>query len=133
VERDLRRRPLSEEPNVDSGSPSVVEATPEEFDELLGSASDALVVLYMWGPDCPNCEVFARRLPHLLEGLAGVNVHFVKVDVYTHPELARRYGVYGIPHFVLFREGRRLGRMSQFRGDAFFTQVIREHLAPGGP
>jgi len=47
------------------------------------------------------------------------------------PQLARRYGVHGIPHFLLFRGRRRLGRMSEFRGDAFFTQVIREQLAGG--
>ena len=81
----------------------------------------------MWGPDCPNCDFFATRLPLLLEQLAGENVSFVKVDVYTYPELARRYGVYGIPHFMLFRGGKRIGRMSEFRGDAFFTAVIREH------
>ena len=66
----------------------------------------------------------------MLQALAGANVVFVKVDVYAHPELARRYGVYGIPCFMLFREGRRIGKMSEFRGDAFFTDVIREQL-PG--
>jgi thioredoxin-like negative regulator of GroEL len=111
------------------GAPRVVDATPEDFDAILARGLDALVVLYMWGPNCPNCEVFSARLPHFLRALVGTNVLFVKVDVYAYPELARRYGVFGIPHFLLFREGRRLGRMSEFRGDAFFTQVIREQLA----
>jgi thioredoxin 1 len=71
-------------------------------------------------------------LPHILRALAGTNVQFVKVDVYAHPQLAHRYAVYGIPHFLLFRKGRRLGRMSEFRGDAFFAQVIREQLGSGG-
>ena len=113
--------------NGDPGSPKVIDATPEEFDAVLGAHADGLVVLYLWGPDCPNCEVFSARLPHVVRRLAGTNVLFVKVDAYAHPELARRYGVFGIPHFVLFREGRRLGRMSEFRGDAFFCDVIREH------
>jgi thioredoxin 1 len=119
---------MSSTESIDGGWPKVTAATPEEFDAILGRTSDALVVLYMWGPNCPNCDFFATRLPHVLRELAGTNVLFVKVDVYAHPELARRYGVYGIPHFLLFREGRRLGRMSEFRGDAFFTQVIREQL-----
>jgi thioredoxin-like negative regulator of GroEL len=110
------------------GSPKVIDATPEEFDAILARPSATLLVLYMWGPNCPNCDFFATRLPHVLRALAGADVLFVKVDVYAHPELARRYGVYGIPHFLLFREGRRLGRMSEFRGDAFFTQVIQEQL-----
>jgi thioredoxin 1 len=123
---------MSSTGDIDSRSPKVTDATPEEFDGLLARNSAALVVLYMWGPNCPNCDFFATRLPHVVRALAGSNVHFVKVDVYAHPELARRYGVHGIPHFLLFREGRRLGRMSEFRGDAFFTQVIRENLAGGG-
>ncbi|HEX4341569.1 MAG TPA: thioredoxin family protein [Polyangiaceae bacterium] len=56
-----------------------------------------------------------------------------KVDVYTHVEPARRYGVFGIPHFLLFRSGKRIGRMSEFRGDRFFTEVIREHLPGAAP
>ena len=108
--------------------PEVLAATPDEFDAILARESARLVVLYMWGPDCPNCDFFATRLPEVLRALAGANMVFVKVDVYAHPEFARRYGVYGIPHFILFREGRRIGRMSEFRGDTFFTEVIREHL-----
>jgi thioredoxin 1 len=123
---------MSSTEDIDSRSPKVTDATPEEFDAVLAARdSDALVVLYMWGPNCPNCDFFATRLPHVVRALAGANVLFVKVDVYAHPELARRYGVHGIPHFLLFREGRRLGRMSEFRGDAFFAQVIREQLAGG--
>jgi len=114
--------------NFEAGLPEVLVATPDEFDSVLTREPDALVVLYMWGPDCPNCEFFATRLPGVLRALAGANVLFVKVDVYAYPALARRYGVYGIPCFMLFRGGRRIGRMSEFRGDAFFTQVIREHL-----
>jgi thiol-disulfide isomerase/thioredoxin len=108
--------------------PEVVAATPDEFDAILAQKTGVLVVLYMWGPDCPNCDFFATRFPALLHALAGANVVFVKVDVYEHPELARRYGVYGIPCFMLFRGGRRIGKMSEFQGDAFFTDVIREQL-----
>lgn len=112
--------------------PEVIAATPDEFDVVLSRKSDALVVLYMWGPDCPNCEFFASRFPGVLNALAGADVVFVKVDVYEYPELARRYGVYGIPCFMLFCDGRRIGKMSEFRGDAFFIDVIREQLARVG-
>lgn len=108
--------------------PEVVAATPEEFDALLETRRDALIVLYMWGPDCPNCEFFAKRLPELLPQLAGAPLVLVKVDVYQRPDFARRYGVFGIPHFLLFTAGRRLGKMSEFRGDAFWLNVVKEHL-----
>jgi thioredoxin-like negative regulator of GroEL len=114
--------------NSEPALPEVITATPDEFDALLSKKSEELVLLYMWGPDCPNCDFFAARLPGVLRALAGARVVFVKVDVYAHPELARRYGVNGIPCFMLFRDGRRIGKMSEFRGDAFFAEVVREHL-----
>ncbi len=107
-------------------TPRVVRANPDEFEALLAASGDALVVLYMWGPDCPNCDFFASRFPALLDALSGVAVTFAKVDVYQYPELARKYGVYGIPHFLFFKGGRKVGKMSEFRGDAFFLSVVRE-------
>lgn len=108
--------------------PTVLAATPEEFDALLASEAERLIVLYMWGRDCPNCEFFAKRLPGLLEELRGARLVLVKVNVYERPDLAQRYGVFGIPHFLLFRGGKRLGKMSEFRGDGFWLEVIRDHL-----
>jgi thioredoxin 1 len=109
--------------------PRVVDATPETVRELLAVGNDALALLYLWGPNCPNCDFFAKRLPNLLDQLDGERLRLVKVNAYQHPELAREYGVFGIPHFVLFKAGRRIGKMSEFKGDAFWLAVVREHLA----
>lgn len=102
--------------------------TPENLEALLCPKNGELVVLYFWGPDCPNCDVFASHLPKLLEQLKGEPVVLVKIDAYTHPNLATRYGLFGIPHFLLFRDGQKLGRMSEFRGDAWWLAVVRDHL-----
>lgn len=107
----------------------LVDADPETFDARLVEAKGQLVVAYFWGPDCPNCEVFAARLPHLLEVLGDAPLRIVKVNAYEYPDLARRFGIYGIPHFLLFRNGRSLGKMSHFRGDAFWLGVVQEKLA----
>lgn len=122
--------PNSEQLSPPGGAPSprVLSATPAEFDELVANNQSELVLLYLWGTNCPNCEFFAKRLPSLLRALSGAPLCIVKVDAYLHPEFATRLGVFGIPHFALFWRGRRLGKMSEFRGDAFFLEVIREHL-----
>lgn len=108
--------------------------TPAQLDELLAQPSDRLLVLYLWGPDCPNCEIFKRHLPELLPELATLPVDFVSLDAYEYPEVARRYAIYGIPHFLLFKSGKKLGKMSEFRGNAFWLAVVRERAlgAPGG-
>jgi thioredoxin-like negative regulator of GroEL len=98
-------------------------ATPDTFDQLV--AGPGLVVSYFWGLDCPNCEAFARDLPGLLAELpAGVEV--VKVDAYQHPSLATRFGLFGIPAFVLFKDGRKLGMMRQYHGREYWRRVVAE-------
>jgi thioredoxin 1 len=111
----------------------LVEVDPAELDQRLGAASDELLVLYLWGPDCPNCVSFKRSLPALLDSLADVKFTFLALDVYEFPEVARRYAVYGIPHFLLFKAGKRLGKMSEFRGEQFWAAVVREHAEAPAP
>lgn len=86
-----------------------------------------LLVVYLWGPDCPNCVIFKRSLPKLLDRLSDVDAELVEVDVYAHPEVATQYGVFGIPHFLLFKGGKKLGKMSEFRGETYWVDVLREH------
>jgi thiol-disulfide isomerase/thioredoxin len=106
------------------------DAQPDTFDALVFAPRGELVVVEFWGPDCPNCEVFDAAAPKLLEALAGERVRFVRLDAYAYPDVARRFAVFGIPCFLLVRDGKVLGRMSEFRGTAFWLGVVRDHL-PG--
>jgi len=110
--------------------PPLVDATPEDFDAKVLAPRGVLVLVDFWGPDCPNCEAFAREAPALLEALAEERVCVVKVNAYAHFDLARRFGLFGIPTFLLFRDGKLLGKMSQYYGREYFLGVIRDHLPP---
>jgi len=121
-------------------APDILAMDPPAFDAALADGDPRLLVAYFWGPDCPNCEVFARELPGLLPELDAQKVRLVKVNAYEHMELARRYALFGIPTFLLFRDGKLLGKMSQYRGRAFWLDVIHEKQEPprtgeggGGP
>jgi thioredoxin-like negative regulator of GroEL len=105
----------------------LVPITAAELDTALHAPGDELRVLYLWGPDCPNCVIFKRRLPFVLESLTDVKFQLFALDVYAHPEVATRFAVHGIPHFLLFKSGKKLGKMSEFRGDRFWADVVREH------
>ncbi|MBL8915917.1 MAG: thioredoxin family protein [Archangium sp.] len=98
--------------------------TPENFDSLIAERG-SLHVVYFWGPDCPNCEVFARDLPELIGGLPA-KTGVIKVNAYEHTELARRFAIAGIPAFVLFKDGRKLGMMRQYYGREYWSQVVKE-------
>jgi len=110
--------------------PPVFEATPETFDALVLAPHGELVLVNFWGEGCPNCEVYAAAEPALLAALDGTPLRVVKVNAYVHESLAHRFGLYGIPTFLLFRDGRRIGKMSQYYGKEYFLGVVREHL-PG--
>jgi thioredoxin-like negative regulator of GroEL len=98
------------------------------FDQRVLEPHGELVVVEFWGPDCPNCEVFERELPGLLESLGEVPARLVRVNAYEHTHLAQRFGLFGVPTFLLFRNGKRLGKMSQYQGREFWLAVVRENL-----
>jgi thiol-disulfide isomerase/thioredoxin len=106
----------------------IFDATPETFDRLALEPRNELVVVDFWGPGCPNCDVFAEAAPSLLQELGDAPVRIVKVNAYEHESLARRFALFGIPTFLLFRDGKLLGRMSQYYGREYWLGVIRERL-----
>lgn len=111
-----------------SGAVRIVEADHDRIDAELQAAHGDLVVVEFWGPGCPNCDLFEAELPRLLESLRGERVRFVRLNAYAHPDVATRFGLFGIPAFHLYRDGRRLGRMSEYRGRDYFLGVVRDHL-----
>lgn len=106
----------------------ILDATEADFDALVLAPRGELVVVDFWGPGCPNCDVFAAAAPRLLKALGEVPMRVVKVNAYEHEALATRFGLVGIPTFLLFRDGKRLGRMIEYRGADFWLAVVREHL-----
>ena len=102
--------------------------TIEEFDSLLSNNFSGLTVAYFWGHQCPNCEVFSAHLPQIRERLRGKPVRFLKANVYAIEALGTRFGLFGIPTFVLHDGTKSLGRMTSFHSDDFFVQVIEEAL-----
>jgi thiol-disulfide isomerase/thioredoxin len=116
-----------------SDAVSTFDADHTTIDAQLEGAHGDLVVVEFWGPGCPNCDFFEAELPRLLESLRGERVRFVRLNAYAHPDVATRFGLFGIPAFHLYRDGRRLGRMSEYRGRDYFLGVLRDHLPKSQP
>jgi thioredoxin 1 len=86
----------------------MVEATTETFKELTREGS---VLVDFWGPRCQPCLQMMPTVEKLEEESAGV-VKVVKVNASENRDVCRELRVFGLPTYVLLRDGEELERLS---------------------
>lgn len=99
------------------------------LDGVLADASAALDLLFLWGRDCPNCDIAKRAMLAQPERLRWPQVRWLHANVYDDEALATRFGLHGIPTFYVFRHGRRVGRITSWPGVDAFCQAVDTALA----
>lgn len=104
-----------------------VEATPETFKDL---TSEGNVLVDFWGPRCQPC---LQMMPTVeaLEAASGGAVKVVKVNASENREVCRELRVFGLPTYVLMRDGEELGRLSGEVSKADVEEAF-EKLGNGG-
>ncbi|MGH3005608.1 MAG: thioredoxin family protein [Gaiellaceae bacterium] len=85
-----------------------VEATVETFRDLTGEGS---VLVDFWGPRCQPCLAMMPTIADL-EEKAGGAVRVVKVNSSENRDICRELRVFGLPTYVLMRDGKELERLS---------------------
>ena len=96
-------------PRCHRALPWVVDADDRTFDEVVGS-SKLPVVVDLWAPWCGPCRTVSPLLVEMAGQYAG-RMKLVKVNVDRSPAVQARFGVQGIPTFVLLEGGREIGRL----------------------
>jgi len=97
-----------------------LEVTKENFSSEVESSPGSVLVDF-WGPACVPCLAL-MPLVEELAGRYGERLKVVKVDASKNRRLCIDLKVMGLPTFLLYRDGREVGRLSG-------KEVTREALA----
>jgi thioredoxin 1 len=85
-----------------------VDATTETFGELTREGS---VFVDFWGPRCRPCLAMMPTIAKLEEEAGGA-VRVVKVNSGENRQVCRDLRVFGLPTYILIRDGEELERLS---------------------
>ncbi len=85
-----------------------VDATVDTYHDLTGEGS---VLVDFWGPRCQPCLAMMPTIAKLEEEALGA-VRVVKVNSADNRDICRDLRVFGLPTYVLMRDGEELERLS---------------------
>jgi thioredoxin 2 len=97
-----------------------IDVDAETFDEVLRDAQVPVLVDF-WAEWCGPCRMAAPEVKKVASEAAGQAL-VLKVDTDRHPDIAARYGVRGIPNFVVLRNGQ---TVFQQAGVVSHTEMLR--------
>jgi thioredoxin 1 len=80
----------------------LVKLTSSSFDDFL--KSDMPVLVDFWADWCMPCRMMAPVMEQLAEEFDG-KAMIGKLNVDENPDVASRYGIMSIPHFLIFKNG----------------------------
>ncbi len=95
-----------------------------DFDSEILRHDDQLKCVFFWGHNCPNCDIAKKSLNTHIDEVKNRGVKWYHVNVYDDFDFGTRFGLYGIPVFIFFRNGKNLGRISSFPGMEPFLAAI---------
>jgi hypothetical protein len=83
-----------------------------------------LRILFLWGKDCPNCDIAKGQMLLAQERFSWPDVEWLHDNVYEDPTMGIHFGLHGIPAFLVFRGAKKLGRIGQWPGTEAFIAAI---------
>ncbi|MEO7325492.1 MAG: hypothetical protein ABIW82_11750 [Dokdonella sp.] len=100
-----------------------------DLDTKLARGAKPLSILFLWGHDCPNCDVAKRAILGSSARFLWPEVSWLHGNVYAQPALGTHFGLHGIPAFMIFHWTRKLGRITPWPGPDAFVTAIETQIA----
>ncbi|MGH7021457.1 MAG: thioredoxin [Brevundimonas sp.] len=89
--------------------------------------SDIPVFIDFHAKWCGPCKAVAPALADMAREFEG-EIRIVKIDIDEEPELRDRYGVQGVPTFIILRDGEVKERFSGNVTRGKLSSVIQKHV-----
>jgi hypothetical protein len=102
-------------------SETIDEKNIETFVGLAG-----LKILFLWGNNCPNCDIAKNVLMDHFVELNEFSFRWADCNVYENMEVGKRYGLHGIPVFLFLNDSKVLGKVSPFPGWIYFQEALKK-------
>ena len=106
----------------------VVTLTSSSFDSFLQNTNLPVLVDF-WAGWCMPCTVMAPVIEELAHDYTE-KAAFAKVNVDENPDVPQRYNIMGIPHFLIFKDGKPVERVVGAVGRGPLEAALKNHLKP---
>jgi thioredoxin 1 len=106
-------------------NPGVVELNSSSFDNFL--KTNLAIVVDLWADWCMPCRIMAPVMEELAKDYAGKAL-FARVDVDRNSEIANRYRIMSIPHFLIFKNGTLVEKIVGAVGRGPLENALKKHI-----
>lgn len=102
-------------------------STQEFAQRVLARSHEVPILVDFWAAWCAPCQMLAPVLARVVQDYQG-RVLLAKVDTDVEQELARRYGVRGLPTVKLFRNGAPVDEFVGLQPEPAIRRLLERHV-----